>query len=73
VVIVKSKLDCDAHDLLDEANALSLAVVLDEHQVLKLVANLRHCADEAQAVGMADLAHRMRQAADELQRRISSK
>jgi hypothetical protein len=70
---MNAKLDCDALDLLDEANALSLAVVFDERKVRRLVENLRHCADEAHAAGMTDLEHRMRKAADELQLRVWGK
>ena len=70
---MKIKLDCDALDLLDEVYSLSLAVVVDERKALKLIDDLRHCADEARDSGMPDLEQRMRKAADKMQARLAAK
>jgi hypothetical protein len=64
-------MECDANDLLDEANTLNLTVELDARKAQRTIDELRHCADQARDAGLLLLESRMRQAADELQQRLS--
>jgi hypothetical protein len=69
---VKTKLDCDVDDLLDEANSLFFSVVLDPHKTRMLIAKLRKCAADARDAGYAEQEKKLRQTADELEQRLTS-
>jgi len=66
----RPKIECDIHDLLDEANALLLSTNPDVRETATLIGRLRHCADQASDAGLTDSASRMRKAADDLERRL---
>jgi hypothetical protein len=68
----RSKLECDLHELLDEANSLLLAATLDVRHTATLIGKLRNCADQARDAGLADAAARLRKAAEDLERRLMS-
>jgi len=66
----RPQIECDIHDLLDEANTLLLATKLDVQKTATLIGKLRNCADQALDGGLTDSATRMRKAADDLERRL---
>jgi hypothetical protein len=67
---MRTKLDCDTHDLLDEANVLLLTRRPDVRQTTALIGKLRDCADAARDDGHAEVEQRLRSAADDLERHL---
>jgi len=66
----RPKIECDIHDLLDEANSLLLSENPDIRETATLIGRLRNCADQASEAALSESAARMRKAADELERRL---
>jgi hypothetical protein len=67
------QLDCDIHDLLDQANVFALAGVRDIAAAKYLIISLRDCAEQAGKAGLAQSAQRLRDAADALEMRVQSR
>jgi hypothetical protein len=67
---VESKIACDIHDLLDEAQALLPSATLEVRPTATLIGKLRSCAEEARDIGFTDAEQRLRQAADDLEQRL---
>jgi hypothetical protein len=65
-----SKLDCDVHDLLDEAHTLHLSADLDVRKTATLIARMRECAEQARDAGMTDAEQKLRKAAEKLEKRL---
>jgi hypothetical protein len=69
-MVDRPRIECDIHDLLDEANVLMLSPQVDVRDNATLIGKLRNCADQARENGLADSAQRMQQVADTLQHRL---
>jgi hypothetical protein len=69
---VNAKLGWDAHELLDEANAWKLTQALDVRDVATLIGKLLDCADQARDVQLTDIEQRLREAAENLEGKLSS-
>jgi hypothetical protein len=69
-IAVKTRLDCDVDDLLDEANALFFSVSPNPQKTRTLIAKLHDCANDARDAGYAEQEKKLRQTADELQQRL---
>jgi hypothetical protein len=65
-----SKLECDVHDLLNEANTLLLDTGLDVRRIVTLITKLHDCADQARVAGHLDSEQRLSKAADDLAKRL---
>ena len=70
IMVDRPRIECDIHDLLEEANVLMLSPQVDVRDNATLIGKLRNCADQAQETGLADSAQRMQQVADTLQQRL---
>ncbi len=68
-----SQLDCDVHDLLDEANVRVLVGIVDVAGTKDLIIRMRNCADKADIAKLAESAKRLRDAADVLEHRMQSR
>jgi hypothetical protein len=66
----QSKFDCDIDALLDEALTLLQSAAVDVRPTALLMGKLRTCAEQARDAGDAKGEQRMRQVADELERRL---
>ena len=67
-----SKLECDVHDLLDEANVLLLVRAPNVAKSRELVIRMRDCAAQAKAAGAGyeEAERRLRAAADALELKV---
>jgi hypothetical protein len=72
VMAVRRQIECDIHDLLDEANTLLLSATVDVGKTAGLLGKLRNCADQARDEGLTDSAARMQQIADVLEKKLLS-
>ena len=70
IMINRPKIECEIHDLLDEAHTLLLSTKVDVQKTATLIGKLRNCADEILDVKLTDIAAKMRKAADDLERRL---
>ena len=67
----RSELDCDIHDLLDEANVmLLLSVSPDTAKANDLIMRLLACADKAKASDAFSSEQRLRDAAEAIRSRL---
>jgi hypothetical protein len=68
----RSKLDCDVHDLLDEANVILLLPIhsADVARAHALIKRLLACTDEAKAAKQQDSEQRLRDAAEAIRSRL---
>jgi|tagenome__1003787_1003787.scaffolds.fasta_scaffold20304624_2 hypothetical protein len=68
----RSQLDCDIHNLLDQANVYVLAGVRDVAAAKGLIIGMRHCADQAAKAQLPQSAQRLREAADAIEMRVQN-
>jgi hypothetical protein len=66
----RHKIDCDVHDLLDEANITLLMRVEADAKAIDLLQRLRHCANSCLADGRADSALRLLRAAEAIENKL---
>src|SRR5205085_11088104 len=55
----RPQIECDIHDLLDEANTLLLSAAVNVAETAGLIGKLRNCADQVRDGGLTDTAARM--------------
>lgn len=68
----RSKLDCDVHDLLDEANVvLLISTSVSREKATDLIKRLLDCAELAKGVDAFNSEQRLRDAADAIRSRMS--
>jgi hypothetical protein len=63
----KSQLDCDVHDLLDEANVVLLMGPSNPQRAADLIRRLHDCAEQATNAGQSESAERLIAAAKSLE------
>jgi hypothetical protein len=68
----RPQLECDVHDLLDEANVMLLMHAEASPVADELIQRLRHCAERASATGRPDIAERLNRAADMLDTKLKA-
>jgi hypothetical protein len=70
----RPELDCDVHDLLDEANVLMLLTMVNIDKATDLIRRLRDCAAQAKAAGAGyeESERRLNAAADTLEKKIAA-
>ena len=70
----RPKIECDVHDLLDEANVLLLIRSPNAVKARELIGRLRHCAQQAKVAGeeYAEAEGRLRGAADALELKVGA-
>lgn len=66
----RPQIECDIHDLLDEANVLLWSTQVDVAKTATLIGKIRNCADQIRDAELIDGAERIRKVADELERRL---
>jgi hypothetical protein len=69
----RSQLDCNIHDLLDQANVYFLAGIRDVAAAKDLIIRLRDCADQAAKAQLDQSAQRLRDAADAIEMRVQQR
>jgi hypothetical protein len=68
----RTQLDCDIHDLLDQANVYALAGIRDVAAAKNLIIRLRDCADQAAKARLDQSAKRLMDAADAIEARVQN-
>ena len=62
----RPQIECDVHDLLDEANVMLLMHAQANAVADDLIKRLKYCADRATADGRPEITHRLNRAAEML-------
>jgi len=69
----RSQLDCETHDLLEEANVRLLVGVVDVAGTKAFIIRLRDCAGRATKANFSESANRLVQASDALELRLQNR